>query len=764
MTISGQKVWETPGDRHGIWSAILFADMVAYSRLMSIDELGTLEFMVGCSRIIEEVGRAYGGILVQTTGDGFLLLFQTSEGAVGFGHELHRHVAKHQVNVAEPAQFRVGIHAGEVYRSGGMIHGHAVNIAARLESEALPGTCVVSQDIYDEVSEAGEIDQGLEFEALGAPPLKNIAERIPLYRVVAKGGAPRAVPTAVPQIRVLGGLGVHSAATDLVFNANRKTAALLGYLALSSGRRERNDKIASVLWPDRPASAAARSFANTRRRLSDDLSQPFSNLLFSANGHTGLNELHFETDLGSFLAELRRGRVNPVLIDEHDWPAQILDGIEPHNRVFAAWRKVTQTTWRDRMLAELSDLISRTRIEDDVRRDAARAVLALEPGNEVASAALIAHLGERGNRAAALDEYQRLSEYLSKAHGLTPSDRVEAARRALTGGNDQRVAESPPARPEPAQRRLLRITVAPFTAPEGVDTLRLDGFRSELVSNLSRFREWSVTQTNEQTTDAGETGDPAPRYAYAIEGSLLGDDLFHLYLRDVAAGRVIWSSDVALESANWVASQRTAIGRIAAHLETYISADRLSHLIGADEHQATSHDHWLRAEQIFARWTPEAADEAELLLRAVTQDDPAFAPAFSSRASFRNVRHVIHPGMPRNDDDAREAHDLAKHAVELDPLDARNHLAVAWTAAMTGAFDRAAIHLDMATSLNPNGQVTLVSCAMAYAFIGQADRGEALIDHVRRIAPMLNEYQWCYVAGRVSEVVEIRRRCNLLMI
>ena len=62
---------------------------------------------------------------------------------------------------------------------------------------------------------------------------------------------------------------------------------------------------------------------------------------------------------------------------------------------------------------------------------------------------------------------------------------------------------------------------------------------------------------------------------------------------------------------------------------------------------------------------------------------------------------MIRPGLPRDPENEREAHRLAEHAVELDPLDARNQLAVAWTAALTGDFDRAQIHFDLASSLNP---------------------------------------------------------------
>lgn len=745
MTTSGQKLWDEPGDRQGIWSAVLFADMVGYSQMMAHDERGVIDFMVGCSRMINDVGRRYGGVLVQTTGDGFLLLFDSAKGAVLFGQEFHRLVAKRQTNVQDLVRFRIGIHAGLVSRSGGMIYGNAVNVAARLESRASAGTCVVSQTIYDALSDIVE-EAGLVFEAIGAPRLKNIPERIALYQTQNEFAPVRPPEGTVSTISTIGGLTLQTASGDeLVFGSGHRLAALLGYLALSTGQRERNDKIATILWPERTSQAARRAFIDCRRRLILRLKQGQQELLYINEGHTGLDEIRFNTDLGVALADLRRGCVPAFLTKTSDWPEQILEGFEQISPVYRTWLKVMRAHWRTQILGELSVLQIRNPPQDQTSRDAAQAILTLEPGNEVAAALLIRHLGDNGNRAAALDEYNRLTRYLAKTHGLQPSKRVEDARASVASqvkhgtGAPKIVNFKPP--------RLIHLTVEGFRTPDGLPSDRAEGFRSELVSNLARFREWSVVDNINQPAHLEVQRSAESHLAYSIGGSLDANGRFQLSLRDLSSMRVIWSGDVTLESTKWVASQRDAIGRIAAHLETYISADRLAHVIGEDEHNATSHDRWLQAELIFSRWTPEAAIEATSLLRAVIADDPSFAAAYSSMASFANVQHIIRPGTPRDAIDAKNAHGLAQRAVELDQLDARNHLAVAWTAALTDAFDRAALHLDMATTLNPNGQSTLISCAMAYAFIGQADRGEALIDHVERIAPMLSEYQWCYVAS-----------------
>jgi len=745
--------------------AILFADLVGYSAMMGRDELGTLEFIVGCSHLIDETSKRYGGDLVQTTGDGYLVLFDDAKGAVDFGVELHRLVAKRQSGKDNPAQFRVGIHLGQVHRVDGAIHGHAVNVAARLESEAQPGTCVVSQAVRDAIG----VRASHQFEAAGSPPLKNIAERIMLYRIPSPSVGGTMMLGAPISIPVIGTLAVRSIEAAISFRPDRKTSALLGYLALTPGMRERNAKVASLLWPNLSAVAARRAFSNCRRRLAQILSDRFDDLLFSEDGHIGLNELHFDTDLDVIMKDLRRGRVPALLIDEPDWPERILDGLDTVSPVFTAWRRVTCMTWRNRILNALAEILRRDAPGSDGYRDAALALLAVEAGNEEASAALIRDHAGRGNRAAAVEEFSRLAGYLDVAHGLEPSAKVCAALAEAKQGTVGLAQEAPgQARPKPITSRLLRIVVNRFEDPDEGDSHLASGFRGELVASLARFREWSVIEGDGLLDAAGrEPGDPGrPVCHYAIGGTCrrAGMPLVRLQLRDLGPGRVVWSEEVALDPAIWPEIQRDVVGRIAAHLETYISADRLAHAIGNTDHEANCYDAWLQAEKLLDRWSPEAADEAEAILERIIKRDAAFARAYSSLASFRNVRHVIRPGLPRDVESEHSADALAQRAAELDPLDARNQLAVAWTAALTGAFERAAIHLDLAASLNPNCPATLISCAMGHAFVGQADRGETLVAHALRISPMLSEYQWCYIAsvhflaGRYEEALKATQR------
>ena len=139
------------------------------------------------------------------------------------------------------------------------------------------------------------------------------------------------------------------------------------------------------------------------------------------------------------------------------------------------------------------------------------------------------------------------------------------------------------------------------------------------------------------------------------------------------------------------------------------------------------YDAWLRGEHLLARWSAVAEDEAERLFEQAIAEDPSFAPSYASLASIYNSRHFIRPGSPRDPQTERRALELAGRAVELDPLDARNHMVVAWSAAMVKRFEMAELHYELASELNPNDPKIVVSAALGLAFMKRTDL--AIWDH-----------------------------------
>jgi adenylate cyclase len=163
-------------------AAILAADVVGYSRLMEADEAGTLATLKGRRRdILQPLLAKHRGRVVKVMGDGLLAEFASAVNAVQCAVDLQKGMAA--ANDGQPADrhvvLRIGVNLGDVMVEGGDLYGDGVNIAARLEGLADPGSVLVSQTVFDHVR--GKTV--LAFEDLGEQNLKNILEPVRIYRV-----------------------------------------------------------------------------------------------------------------------------------------------------------------------------------------------------------------------------------------------------------------------------------------------------------------------------------------------------------------------------------------------------------------------------------------------------------------------------------------------------------------------------------------------------------------------------------------------------
>jgi adenylate cyclase len=177
-------------------AVILCSDIVGFSRLAGADEDRTLaRFRALRSDLIDPTVAVHNGRVVKRTGDGAIIEFRSVVDAVRCAIEVQHAMVERNAGVAEDRRivFRIGIHLGDVVEeSDGDLMGDGVNIAARLEAIAKPGTICLSEDAYRQVK--GRLD--LAVTELGPTKLKNIAEpvRVYLLQVGMPGVAARAGP------------------------------------------------------------------------------------------------------------------------------------------------------------------------------------------------------------------------------------------------------------------------------------------------------------------------------------------------------------------------------------------------------------------------------------------------------------------------------------------------------------------------------------------------------------------------------------------
>jgi adenylate cyclase len=167
--------------------AILAADVVGYSRLMEVDEPGTLaRLKTHRLELIDPAIAKHRGRIIKTTGDGLLVEFQSVVDAVECATEIQTRMARRNADVsaARAIQLRIGINLGDVIVEDDDIFGDGVNVAARLEALAEPGGICVSAAVRDQVG--GRLDT--PFEDRGEQSVKNITRPIHIYRVMLGAG------------------------------------------------------------------------------------------------------------------------------------------------------------------------------------------------------------------------------------------------------------------------------------------------------------------------------------------------------------------------------------------------------------------------------------------------------------------------------------------------------------------------------------------------------------------------------------------------
>jgi TolB-like protein/class 3 adenylate cyclase len=174
-------------------AAILAGDVAGYSRLMGLDEEGTLAQLKAHRRqLVDPKIKEHRGRIVKTTGDGMLVEFASVVDAVRCAADIQVGMVERNVDVPPERriQFRIGINVGDIIIDGGDIFGDGVNIAARLEALAEPGEIWASRVVREQVRDK----LAFAFEDMGEREVKNIARPIRVCRIVPKGGGPAETP------------------------------------------------------------------------------------------------------------------------------------------------------------------------------------------------------------------------------------------------------------------------------------------------------------------------------------------------------------------------------------------------------------------------------------------------------------------------------------------------------------------------------------------------------------------------------------------
>jgi adenylate cyclase len=183
-------------------AAIVSADVVGYSRLMGVDEAGTLATMRAHREDLwNPIIERFGGRVVGTAGDAILVEYASAVAAVESSIAVQQGMAERNADLPDDERMllRIGINVGEVIIEGDDIFGDGVNVAARLQALSEPGGISLSDDAHRQVRDRMDVS----WKDGGEHEVKNIARPVHVWRWLSRtnetpASAPAEAPLALP--------------------------------------------------------------------------------------------------------------------------------------------------------------------------------------------------------------------------------------------------------------------------------------------------------------------------------------------------------------------------------------------------------------------------------------------------------------------------------------------------------------------------------------------------------------------------------------
>ena len=159
-------------------AAIMFTDIVGYTKLMEKSESSALELRQRHREVFELVTQEYEGKIINYYGDGTLSIFKSTVNAVKCAVELQKCYCKKPI-----VPLRIGVHTGDIILTESDIIGDSVNLASRIESLGIAGAVLLSDKVADEIKN----QEGLPVKHIGSFQFKNVGKPREIYALNLPG-------------------------------------------------------------------------------------------------------------------------------------------------------------------------------------------------------------------------------------------------------------------------------------------------------------------------------------------------------------------------------------------------------------------------------------------------------------------------------------------------------------------------------------------------------------------------------------------------
>lgn len=565
------------------------------------------------------------------------------------------------------------------------------------------------------------------------------------------------------RIKLLGGYTVLDDRTGEVALPARKAQALLAYLALSAGHWHGRDRLAGLLWSDRPEARARNSLRQALASIRH-LGQGLGVDLVETDGdRVQLPNGVAETDVAAF----QKLSDNDPIAATGLYAGDLLEGFTAPDVVFQDWLTGERAALRETACQIFERAVSQLANNGDWRKavELAKRLVGLDPYRESSHRQLMELHAAAGDRAGAIRQYQACERLLRDELDVAPAqetmDLLEKIRIRGTATRPSKatLALHPPLPDHPS------IAVLPFDNLSGEPEHAYfgDGMAEDIIAGLSKFRWLFVIARNSSFTYKGRPVDVRQLarelgVRYVLEGSIRkGGDRIRVMaqLIDAQARNPIWSGRYDRRIQDLFALQdeitETLVGAIAPEID---QAERQR----AERYTPDSVDTWLMFQKGLTAYygtTEDSLKAAVEILDEVCRRDPQFAQAhaFAADARHRQSIHFDVQGKPKL---LAAANELARKAIELDSRDSIGYSIYARVLAFQGDHERAIRFAEQGIDLNPNDW--MAHHALGYVLIvgGCFEAGLEALDNAQRLSPQ-SAFSAGVLSMRAGALIALRR-------
>jgi len=572
------------------------------------------------------------------------------------------------------------------------------------------------------------------------------------------------------RINLLGGYAVLDERTGEIALPARKAQALLAYLALSAGQWHGRDRLAGLLWSDRPEARSRNSLRQALASIRNVGEVVGIDLIETDGDRVRLPDGVVETDVAAF----QRLSADDPIAATGRYAGELLDGFAAPDVAFQDWLACERAALREIAYETFERAVSKAASKGDGRKalELAKRLVGLDPYRESSHRQLMELHVTAGDRAEAIRQYQACERLLRAELDVTPAEEtMDLLKKIRIGGAATLPNKAVPTLYPPLPDRPS-IAVLPFNNLSGDPEHESfgDGMAEDIIAGLCKFRWLFVIARNSSFTYKGRPVDVRQLarelgVRYVLEGSVRksGDRIrVTAQLIDALAGNPIWSEryDRGLEDL-FALQDEIAESLVAAIAPEIDQAERRR----AERYTPDSIDTWLMFQKgltAYYETTEDSLKAAVEILDEVCRRDPHFAQAHAFAADARH-RQSIHFDVQGKAKLLATASELARKATELDGRDSVGYSIHARVLSFQGDHERATRLAEQGIRLNPNDW--MAHHALGYVLIvgGRFDAGLAALDCAQRLSPH-SAFSAGVLSMRAGALLALRRLDEAAMV